>query len=261
MNLIDIGANLTHASFKPDFDTVIRRAVLSGVGRFIVTGATLDGCADALQLALKYPGIMWATAGIHPHHASSYDADVHEKLTHWHALPQVVAVGECGLDYYRDLSPRHAQQFAFEQQLELAVLAQKPVFLHQRDGHADFMSILKNYRSRLGACVVHCFTGTTAELDDYLALDCHIGITGWICDERRGQSVVEAVRHIPANRLMIETDAPYLLPRTIVPPPPHRRNEPCFLPEVLRALAQARADDLTELAKSTTQVAEEFFKI
>ena len=153
----------------------------------------------------------------------------------------MVAVGECGLDYFRDFSPRDLQRRAFGWQLELAAATGKPVFLHQRDAHDDFIAILREHRvSERG--VAHCFTAGEKERDAYLELGLHIGITGWINDERRGLHLREVVKGIPADRLMIETDAPYLLPRDIRPAPKTRRNEPTYLPYVVRAIAAARGE-------------------
>jgi TatD DNase family protein len=148
---------------------------------------------------------------------------------------------------------------AFREQLALAVEVQKPVFLHQRDAHEDFLAILREYRLRLAGGVAHCFTAGTAEARAYLELDLHIGITGWICDERRGLHLREVVREIPADRLLIESDAPYLLPRDVQPRPQSRRNEPKFLPHVLRAIADARGESPEELAAVTTRNALKFF--
>jgi TatD DNase family protein len=173
--------------------------------------------------------------------------------------PQVVAVGECGLDYYRNFSPPDAQRAAFVAQLELAASARKPVFLHQRDAHGDFAAILKDFRGGLTGGVAHCFTGGRSELEDYLALDLHIGVTGWVNDERRGQTLRESVPHIPADRLMVETDSPYLLPRDLLPRPKSRRNEPCFLPHIARAVAHLRGETPESVAESTTRNATLFF--
>jgi TatD DNase family protein len=259
--LIDIGANLVHDSFDRDRDAVISRAMAAGVATIIVTGADRVSNEAALALALTHPGQLFATAGLHPHHADAWNVALGERIAELAKASQVVAIGECGLDYFRDLTPRAQQQLAFRAQLELAITAGKPVFLHQREAHADFLAILREYRTALAACVVHCFTDTTAALDDYLALDCHIGITGWICDERRGMHLVDAVKCIPADRLLLETDAPYLLPRNLKPAPKHRRNEPAFLPWVLQRVAQARGEDASALAAQTSANAERFFGI
>lgn len=261
MELIDIGANLTHESFARDLDSVLDHARAVGIVSMVVTGASAEGSTDALALARRWPRFLYATAGVHPHHAADYTGETDELLAELLTHPEVVAAGECGLDYYRDLSPREAQQFAFECQLALAIDSRKPVFLHQRDAHADFMAILRVHRDRLGPCVVHCFTGSREEMHDYLDLDCHIGITGWIADERRGLHLVESVRDIPANRLMIETDAPYLMPRNIKPRPKTHRNEPRWLPYVLEAVASARGESPEQLAATSTATARGFFGI
>ena len=257
--LIDIGANLGHSSFAGDLERVLAGARNAGIEQIVVTGASAEGSVAAMQLAQQYPGFLYATAGVHPHHASDFDGFTEDLLADLLANPQVKAAGECGLDYNRNFSPREVQQFAFERQLGLAIRSAKPIFLHQRDAHGDFLAILKAHRSALKNAVVHCFTDTRDALADYLALDCYIGITGWICDERRGAHLIEAVRDIPADRLMLETDAPYLLPRTIKPAPKDRRNLPEFLPAVLEAVARARAVDPAELAAQSCANARHFF--
>jgi len=262
--LIDIGANLTHDSFDSDREAVLQRARAAGVTRMIVTGACRAHSPKAAILAQTYPGELFATAGVHPHHASEYTDECDAEMRALHAQPEVVAVGECGLDYFRDFSPRPAQRMAFERQLQLAAdLAStgmpKPLFLHQRDAHDDFVAMMKNFEGRLGAAVVHCFTGTRAELFAYLDRDWHIGITGWLCDERRGTHLRELVKHIPANRLMIETDAPYLLPRTVKPTPSHRRNEPMYLAHIVEELARDRGESVETVAAATTATAAAFF--
>jgi len=259
--LVDIGANLTHESFGHDLDAVLERAREASVHQLVVTGASREGSRHALELARAHPGRLFATAGVHPHHAIEVTdeavAELRELLTH----PQVVAVGECGLDYFRDFAPRHAQQRAFERQLELAAECGKPLFLHQRDAHDDFLAILKPYLSRCGPAVVHCFTGDERALMASLDAGCFIGITGWLCDERRGQHLRELVKRIPADRLMVETDSPYLLPRTLKPTPKDRRNEPAFLPHIVEELARDRGEDVAVTAASTTATARAFFRL
>ena len=261
MQLIDIGANLTHDSFDHDRDAVLQRARAAGVARMVVTGASREHSPKALALALAHPGELFATAGVHPHHATEYTDECDAEMRALHAHPQVVAVGECGLDYFRDFSPRPAQRKAFERQLQIAVDTGKPLFLHQRDAHADFMAMMKDFDGRLGPAVVHCFTGSRAELFDYLDQDWHIGITGWLCDERRGAHLRELVKHIPAQRLMIETDAPYLLPRTIKPMPKDRRNEPMYLAHIVEELAHDRGEDVATTAANSTATATAFFRL
>jgi TatD DNase family protein len=174
---------------------------------------------------------------------------------------EVVAVGECGLDYFRDFSPRDLQQRAFVAQLELAAESRRPVFLHQRDAHEDFLRLLRPFRDALAGGVAHCFTGGPRELEDCLELDLYIGVTGWLCDERRGAALREAAREIPLERLLIETDAPYLLPRDLQPKPRSRRNEPCYLPHILERLAALRAEPVTLLAETTRRNSEELFRL
>jgi TatD DNase family protein len=261
MELIDIGLNLTHDSFDRDRDAVWQRARAAGVHRAILTGASREHSPKALELALTRPGEWFATAGVHPHHATEYTAECDAELRALHTHPAVVAVGECGLDYFRDFSPRPAQRRAFEHQLQIAADTGKPLFLHQRDAHADFMAMMKQFDGQLGPAVVHCFTGTRAELFDYLDQDWYIGITGWLCDERRGQHLRELVKHIPAHRLMVETDAPYLLPRTLVPMPKDRRNEPAFLPHIVAELARDRGEAVATTAAATTATATAFFRL
>ena len=260
-DLIDIGANLTHDSFDEDREMVIARATEAGVSRMILTGSSAQGSKDAAQLAADYPQYFRATSGVHPHHASEYSVEVHDYLRELSTQEPVVAIGECGLDYFRDFSPRDDQRNAFQKQLELAIETQLPVFLHQRDAHDDFVSILRSVRNDISRGVAHCFTGGETELREYLEMDLYIGITGWICDERRGAHLKEILHLIPEDRLMIETDAPYLLPRTLRPRPKSRRNEPAYLREVLRVIAATLGKSEEGVARSTTENAERFFAI
>jgi TatD DNase family protein len=261
MHLIDIGANLTHESFRHDFDAVLERAREAGVERMIVTGASRAGSEHALELARAHPGALHATAGVHPHHAGDYGADTDVRLRELARNPEVVALGETGLDYFRDLSPRPAQRAAFEKQLAIAIDLGMPLFLHQRDAHDDFLALLMAARDRVPAAVVHCFTDDRRALFDYLDLDCHIGITGWICDERRGTHLRELVRAIPSNRLLLETDAPYLLPRDIRPPPTDRRNEPMYLAHICEEVARERGETAATTAANATAATRAFFNL
>jgi len=245
MKLVDIGVNLAHRSFDADRGEIIARAQAAGVV-MIVTGTDLPGSRRAAQLAEAHG--LWATAGIHPHHAKDFVPRHLDELK----LLKPVAVGECGLDFNRNFSPRDAQLACFEAQLQLAAELGKPLFLHERDAFGEMKALLEKHRPP--RAVIHCFTGTGAQLDAYLALGMHIGITGWICDERRGRHLLELVPRIPAGRLMLETDAPFLSP-----PGVPRRNEPAFLPKVLEAVAKARGEAPDETARHTTETAEAFF--
>lgn len=251
--LIDVGVNLAHDSFDHDRATVIDEAVAAGVTRMVITGSSIASTRAAIALVCQHPGRFRATAGVHPHHASEFDdAQLHE-LQDLASHSEIAAVGECGLDYFRNFSPRDAQLHAFRAQLELGIELGKPVFLHQRDAHEDFLAIMREYRPQLAGGVAHCFTAGVDEARAYLDLDLYIGVTGWICDERRGLHLREVVRELPAERLLIETDAPYLLPRDLQPRPKSRRNEPKYLPRVLHALATARGDAPEALAAVTTR--------
>lgn len=258
---IDIGLNLTHDSFDVDREEVVQRAIDAGVSQMILTGASEEGSRAALDLARKYPGRMYSTSGVHPHHAKECGEGTIAILREVAAAKEVVAIGECGLDFFRNFSSPAIQEEWFEKQLELAIETALPLFLHERDAYPRFGEILKNYAGRIKGAVVHCFTGSQEALRAYLDLGCLIGITGWICDERRGLALRELVRLIPLDRLMVETDAPYLLPRDLKPRPRSQRNEPCYLPHVTRVVASCMGRDLDEVAQATTENAQRFFGI
>jgi len=258
-DLVDVGANLTHESFRADLSLVLERAARSGVRRLVVTGTSLDASRSAVALAAAHPGVLWATAGVHPHVALEFDPATEDALRALLRHPLVVAAGECGLDYHRDYSPRAVQRTAFSRQLELATTAARPVFLHQRAAHDDFIAILREQGSRLAGGVAHCFTDGPGEMEEYLALGLHIGVTGWICDERRALPLRSAVASLPLDRVLVETDCPYLLPRTIKPAPPSRRNEPATLPEVVRVLASFMGCPAEVVAEASSRNAERLF--
>jgi len=260
MNLIDIGVNLAHDSFDADRAEVMARARAAGVSRMIITGSSLSSSEGAAMLAEADTGL-YATAGVHPHHATELDTAALDRLAALAQHDRVVAVGECGLDFFRDFSPRPQQEQAFRMQLELALQARLPVFLHQRDAHQRFTAILDECGADTPSGVAHCFTGGPAELRDYLDRGLYVGITGWICDERRGDALREAARYLPPDRVMIETDAPYLLPRDLEPRPRTRRNEPMHLPHVLQALAGLMQIPPEQLAEFTTRNAETLFAL
>ncbi len=244
---IDIGVNLTASAFRQDIDAVVERALSASVNQLVVTGTTVEQSNQAIELAQRYESICFATAGLHPHHAGDYSAGLLTELKDFCQHKSVVAVGECGLDFNRNYSSRKDQLRAFEAQLELAADCQKPVFLHQRDAHKDFLSIIKNYRPALKNAVAHCFTDGPDEVEAYLDLDMYIGVTGWIADERRGQSLQAAVKYIPLDRIMLETDAPYLLPGNLnIRALKKNRNEPCYLPEIAKNVAMTM--QVTEIA-------------
>lgn len=259
MEFVDIGANLCHASFASDLEDVLGRAAGAGVTRLIVTGTSVSDSRAAAELARRHPRRLRATAGIHPHEAAAFDPAAEVEIEALARRGEVAAIGETGLDFHRDFSPRSDQERAFEAHLDLAARLGLPVFMHERDAHRRFLEILAPFRGRLGPAVIHCFTGDRDALHACLDLDLHVGITGWICDERRGLHLRPLVGEIPSDRLMLETDAPYLLPRDLRPRPRTRRNEPRWLPHVARAVAAAAGETVEEVAARTTATACAFF--
>ena len=256
MQLVDIGANLTHASFAADADDVIERARQAGVSQIIVTGTTVEESRKARGLASRHDGL-YSTAGVHPHHARDCGPGTLAALREIAADEVVVALGECGLDFNRNYSPHPDQEKWFVAQVELALELGKPLFLHSRDAHPRFAQIISSYKPR--KAVAHCFTGSREELHAYLDLGLYIGVTGWICDERRGRPLLELVREIPRERLLLETDSPYLTPRDLHPQPRARRNEPAFLPHIAHAVARALGRPAEEIAAETTGNARRLF--
>lgn len=263
MNLVDIGINLAHDSFDHDRESVVESARAAGVARFIITGTDLSGSRKALQMAGSINDF-YCTAGVHPHHANELDAAGLQTMRELLNDDKVVAVGECGLDFFRNFSPPDDQRRAFRLQLELAAECGKPLFLHQRDAHAELMQMLHEHRSQLNSGVVHCFTDGPAELEDVLEAGFHVGITGWLCDERRGHALREAVKQLPPDRFMVETDAPYLLPRDLPKgelKAAGRRNEPRFLPHIVEKLAELMGRSADDVASLSTANAERLFRL
>lgn len=261
MQTIDIGINLTHRQFQPDREEVLQKAIDAGVSPLIITGTSVRASEQAADYAEKHPGVLYSTAGVHPHDAKSCNDRTMTQLRALCKKPQVVAMGECGLDYDRYFSPRDIQRKWFTTQIELAEELDMPLFLHERAAFADFQNILKHYSERCKKAVVHCFTGNKRELEAYLELGCSIGITGWVCDERRGEQLRAIVKCIPKDRLMIETDAPFLIPRNLKPRPQSNRNEPTYLPHIASEIAKCRNESAEDLADYTTDNAKRFFKI
>ncbi|MCS5558329.1 MAG: TatD family hydrolase [Oceanospirillaceae bacterium] len=260
-NLTDIGVNLTNDRFNKDRSAVIERAQHAGIHRLIITGTNLASSQQALQLSLDHGSVsqLYATAGFHPHNASENNAQTWAQLSQLWQHKNVVAIGETGLDFNRNFSPPTAQLESFEKHLQAAAERQLPLFLHERDAAGAFLELLANYRHQIDKAVLHCFTGTEAFLRQLLDLDIHIGITGWICDERRGGHLHDAVKLIPQNRLMLETDAPYLLPRDMRPKPTSSRNEPAYLRHVCQRVAHYRGQSEDSLALQSEATAVDFF--
>lgn len=263
--IIDIGVNLSNSRFSKDLEEVLERSQQANVSRLILTGTSEEESEAVLkvcqQLAEQFPNMLYSTCGVHPHDAKHFSTETLNRLKDTATNPEVVAIGETGLDFNRNFSEPKDQEKAFEAQLELAAKLQLPVFMHERDAHQRQFEILKQYRDHLTNGVIHCFTGDKTALFNYLDLDLHIGITGWICDERRGEELQKLVKNIPLSRLMIETDAPYLLPRTIKPKPKSSRNEPAYLPWVLQGITDQREETLAEIAEKTATTTKHFFNL
>jgi TatD DNase family protein len=263
--LIDIGVNLSNNRFKADLDQVIERALACHIQQLVLTGTSVEETQKVIaicdSLKEKHPDTVFATAGIHPHDADAMNS---EKLALLSALADsdsVVAIGETGLDFNRNYSSIANQITAFEAQLELASEKTLPLFMHERDAAEKQIEIITDYRDHLTQGVIHCFTGDKKTLFRYLDLDLYIGITGWVCDPKRGEELRQIIADIPLDRLMIETDAPYLIPKNMPQPPKNRRNEPAFLGYVLEEIQNQRRETKEAVANATTANAKQFFKI
>ncbi|CNH62014.1 3'-5' ssDNA/RNA exonuclease TatD [Yersinia kristensenii] len=259
--MFDIGVNLTSSQFVKDWPQVVARTKDAGVAGMLITGTDAKESQAALELAAAYPGYCWSTVGVHPHHASTWQKGVEQQIRILAAHAAVVAIGECGLDFNRNFSTSAEQEVAFTAQLALAAELSLPVFLHCREAHDRFIALLSPWLDKIPAAVVHCFTGTADELDACLALGLSIGITGWVCDERRGLELRALLPRIPVQQLLLETDAPYLLPRDIHPKPASRRNEPCFLPHIVQQVAVWRQEDPQWLGQKTDENARRIFRL
>ena len=264
-NLIDIGINLTNKQFRNDYDEVVNRALDNGVEQMILTGTSIRGSQESADIAEEYPDILYSTAGIHPHNAKSFNKESISALRKLLQRPHVVSVGECGLDFDRDFSPRPIQEKCYSAHLELAIETQKPLFLHERSAFKRFNEITDDYLPNLPKAVVHCFTGSLAEAKIYLDKGFYLGFTGAISDKTRFAHLEEVVRYVPLDRMMIETDAPFMLPKNInhreLDPYNKRRNEPSFLSYVAQSIAHFKKISISEVAEETTDVAQRFFNI
>ena len=259
--MIDIGVNFTNKRFDKDRSEVLTRAKNVGVQALLVTGTNIVESQAALALCKQAPDFLYCTAGVHPHDADGVETDYLEQLTELAKQTSVRAIGECGLDFNRNFSSPERQLSVFSEQITLASQLGKPLFLHQRDAFEPWFERLSPYLDRVPAMVSHCFTGSKAELLKCLTAGMYIGITGWVCDERRGQELRDIVKLIPLDRLMIETDAPYLLPRNIKPKPKSSRNEPCYLPAVVQVLAEATGYSSEEIIFHTRENTNKVFNL
>ena len=256
--LFDIGANLTHKSFENDFEDVIKRSLLNGVSKICITGCDLTDSRRALSLAKKFPNNLISTCGIHPHYADSFSEKSEKEIQEICNDSLVKAIGETGLDFNRNYSDKKNQIKSFLSHIKLANSLNLPMFLHQRDAHEDFMDCLNKETPRT-KCVVHCFTGKKRELFNYLDRDFYIGLTGWICDPKRGSHLEELIPLIPLKRLLIETDSPYLLPKNLKVK--GRRNEPALLNEILKKVIRERKESEKKITEMLLKNSLSFFNL
>ena len=259
--LVDIGLNLGSDRYDADRADVVARALAAGVDHLILTGTSVTESAAVVRLAAEHAPHCRATVGVHPHDARHLDAEGLDALRTLLRAPGVVAVGETGLDFKRMFSPAADQERAFEWQIGLAGETGLPLFLHERDASDRELAILRATRGQWQDGVLHCFTGTREALFAYLDLGLHIGITGWVCDERRGRELAALVGEIPGDRLLLETDGPWLLPRDLPRKPKNGRNEPAFLPHVAATVARLRGETVEKVAAMTTANAKRLFRL
>lgn len=251
--MFDIGVNLDHPSYLSELSDFRERYQTAGVEGIICIASTVQEARALREHCAPYDD-MFYTIGCHPHHASSWqDSDLSTIETMFQKDSKAIALGEMGLDFNRNYSTPEEQRYAFSAQLELAASLDKPLYLHERDAFESLVQPLK-HASHNHRGVIHCFTGNQAQMENYLELGLYVGITGWLLDERRNQELKEAVRALPLERLLLETDAPYLLPRNIRPRP--KRNHPMYLPYIAQAVADIKnipVEQVVNQSKSNTQ--------
>lgn len=259
--MIDIGINLIDEQFRGQESEVLQRAKDAGVQKMILTGSSIKSSEAARRMAKSHPGLLYATAGVHPHDAKSYTEATTKELEILLQHPEVIAIGECGLDFDRNFSQPEDQYFAFQEQLKLAKKIDLPLFLHERAAHKEFLSVMKEHEQLIERSVVHCFTADKTQLKAYLEAGFYIGVTGWVCDPKRGIDLREALQYMPLDRLMIETDSPYLLPKNLKPKPKSRTNEPMYLPVIGREIAALMQVEEQVFFETVQKNTENFFRI
>ncbi len=241
----DAGVNLFSAQFDPDRQQVVAQAQAAGITELLLISSDLAETQLNLAFCRNHSGA-FCTAGVHPHQADRVHPDWLTILEQQLLQPEVVAVGECGLDYNRMFSEKQQQRRVFSAQLSLAKQHAKAVYLHERDAFSDQIDLLQSHQVSHG--FAHCFTGDDTLLRAYLDLGLYIGITGWLCDERRGGALQQALKFVPLDRLVLETDAPYLLPRNLQDKPKSRRNTPACLPAIGSKVAELLQLELAAVA-------------
>lgn len=252
--LFDSHAHLDDERFGGEQSEVIARAAAAGVTGILNAGADMESSARAIKLARQYSNV-YAAVGMHPHDARLMVNDDYEQLAAWTADPKVVAIGEIGLDYYYDHSPREIQKKVFVRQLDVARQTGKPIIIHDRDAHADILAIVKNEGKGL-AGVFHCFSGSVEMMREVLKLGFYVSIAGPVTFPK-SVKLKEVAAAVPLDRLLVETDCPYLTPH------PHRgkRNEPAFVRLVAEEVAQLRNMELEALAEATTNNVKRLFSL
>ena len=258
--IADIACNFTSERFDNDLDEVINQAIVNNITKFGLICSRLSDIDKLLEIYNRYSKDMFFTIGVHPHHANEINEEYLKKLKEVINNNNPHAIGETGLDFFRNLSTYEEQIYAFEEQIKIAIDTNKPLFLHQRDSHDDFIKILRKYSSDINKSVVHCFTGTKEQLNDYLELDCYIGVTGWICDAKRNVELRKTIKNIPLERLMIETDCPYLIPKNLDEKPKNNRNEPTYLNHIANEVAALMKKDINDIREKTYKTSLSFFK-
>ncbi|MDD5491213.1 MAG: TatD family hydrolase [bacterium] len=249
---MDTHAHLQDQVFRPDQGSVIKRAFTAGVHQIIIVGYDYLSSQEAVALAARQERV-FAAVGIHPHDAAAWQEDTGLLLSALGRRKKVVAIGEIGLDYYRDLSPREIQKKVFAAQLEVARKISLPVIIHSRDAGDEILGFIKDFPGLTG--VVHCFSGTLLAARKLIEMGWYIGITGAVTFPKAA-TLHEVVRSVPLERLLLETDAPYLAPQS------HRgqRNEPGYLGEIATAIAALKNIEVSVVAEQTTANAKKLFK-
>ena len=255
----DIACNFTSERFDKDLDEVINRAITNKITKFGLICSRFSDIDKLLEIYNQYSANMFFTMGVHPHHANEINDEYLKKLKETVTNNNPHAIGETGLDFFRNLSTYEEQIYAFEEQIKIAIDKNKPLFLHQRDSHDDFIKILRKYSSDISKAVVHCFTGTQEQLDDYLELDCYIGVTGWICDEKRNVELRKTIKNIPLSKIMVETDCPYLTPKDLPDKPKNNRNEPSNLNHIVAEISMLMDIGEDILRRETFRNTKSFF--
>lgn len=249
----DSHAHLTDERLIGDVDETVSRAREGGVSRMVTIGTDPNDSERACDLAVRLENV-WATAGIHPHEASRADAGALERIGELSGRPETVAIGETGLDYYYDNAPRPAQRAAFERQLELAADGALPVVVHSREADEDTAAMVRAAEGAVTG-VLHCFAGGAALLDAGLEAGWHVSFSGLVTF--KNYDGTDLVRAVPADRLLIETDSPYLAPV----PMRGKRNEPAYVRHVAEKVAELRGESLETVARMTTRNAFRFYGI